>query len=57
VRRGLRRRAVRYREAELREALQWTIGLELFLLARDPWRIVLTTGSTRTARRSRAIRT
>ncbi len=24
-------------------ALQWAIGLELFLLVRDPWRIFLTT--------------
>jgi len=33
----------RYREQSYVNALQWTIGLELFLLARDPWRIVLTT--------------
>src|SRR2546428_2241649 len=24
-------------------ALQWAVGLELFLLARDPWRVVLST--------------
>ena len=33
----------RYREQSYVNALQWAIGLELFLLARDPWRIVLTT--------------
>jgi formylmethanofuran dehydrogenase subunit A len=33
----------RYREQSYVNALQWTIGLELFLLVRDPWRIVLTT--------------
>lgn len=33
----------RYREESYVHALQWTIGLELFLLVRDPWRVVLTT--------------
>ena len=33
----------RYREQSYVNALQWTIGLELFLRVRDPWRIVLTT--------------
>ncbi len=33
----------RYREESYVNALQWTIGLELFLLVRDPWRVVLTT--------------
>jgi formylmethanofuran dehydrogenase subunit A len=33
----------RYREASYVNALQWAIGLELFLLVDDPWRIVLTT--------------
>jgi formylmethanofuran dehydrogenase subunit A len=33
----------RYREQSVVNALQWTIGLELFLQVRDPWRIVLTT--------------
>jgi formylmethanofuran dehydrogenase subunit A len=32
-----------YREASLVNALQWAIGLEWFLLVRDPWRIALTT--------------
>ena len=32
-----------YREQSYVNALQWTIGLELFLLHPDPWRIVLTT--------------
>lgn len=32
-----------YRESALVNALQWAIGLELFLLVRDPWRIFLTT--------------
>src|SRR2546426_3864104 len=32
-----------YRESTLVSALQWAIGLELFLLVRDPWRIFLTT--------------
>ncbi|HYS13615.1 MAG TPA: formylmethanofuran dehydrogenase subunit A [Burkholderiaceae bacterium] len=33
----------RYREESYVNALQWAIGLELFLLVDDPWRIVLTT--------------
>ena len=33
----------RYRERNLVNALQWCVGLELFLLIRDPWRICLTT--------------
>ena len=33
----------RYRESSYVNALQWAIGLELFLLVKDPWRIVLTT--------------
>lgn len=33
----------RYRERSYVNALQWTIGLELFLQVRDPWRVVLTT--------------
>lgn len=33
----------RYRERNFVNALQWAIGLELFLLVRDPWRIFLTT--------------
>ena len=33
----------RYREQSYVNALQWVIGLELFLLVRDPWRIALTT--------------
>jgi formylmethanofuran dehydrogenase subunit A len=33
----------RYRERNVVNALQWAIGLELFLLVRDPWRIYLTT--------------
>jgi formylmethanofuran dehydrogenase subunit A len=32
-----------YRERDYVHALQWGIGLELFLLSRDPWRIVLST--------------
>ena len=32
-----------YRERNYVHALQWAIGLELFLLSRDPWRIVLST--------------
>ena len=32
-----------YREQSYVNALQWTIGLELFLLMDDPWRVVLTT--------------
>jgi formylmethanofuran dehydrogenase subunit A len=32
-----------YREASLINAIQWAIGLEWFLLVRDPWRIALTT--------------
>ena len=33
----------RYREQSYVNALQWAIGLELFLLVSDPWRVVLTT--------------
>lgn len=32
-----------YREASAMSALQWVVGLELFLLAEDPWRVVLST--------------
>src|SRR5918998_455995 len=32
-----------YREPNYVHALQWGIGLELFLLSRDPWRVVLST--------------
>ena len=33
----------RYREQSYVNALQWVIGLEIFLLVKDPWRVVLTT--------------
>jgi formylmethanofuran dehydrogenase subunit A len=33
----------RYRDADYVSALQWAIGLELFLLVDDPWRVFLTT--------------
>ncbi|BCG03794.1 formylmethanofuran dehydrogenase subunit A (plasmid) [Paraburkholderia sp. PGU19] len=33
----------RYRETSYVNALQWTIGLELFLLVNNPWQITLTT--------------
>ncbi len=33
----------RYREQSFVNALQWAIGLELFLLIDDPWRVFLTT--------------
>jgi formylmethanofuran dehydrogenase subunit A len=33
----------RYRDRNFVNALQWCVGLELFLLVRDPWRIFLTT--------------
>lgn len=33
----------RYREQSYVNALQWAIGLEIFLLVTDPWRVVLTT--------------
>ncbi len=32
-----------YREKAAVAALQWAVGLELFLLASDPWRVVLST--------------
>jgi formylmethanofuran dehydrogenase subunit A len=32
-----------YREKAGVAALQWAVGLELFLLAKDPWRVVLST--------------
>jgi formylmethanofuran dehydrogenase subunit A len=33
----------KYRDGDFVNALQWAIGLELFLLVRDPWRVFLTT--------------
>jgi formylmethanofuran dehydrogenase subunit A len=33
----------RYRDSNFVNALQWAIGLEIFLLVNDPWRIFLTT--------------
>ena len=33
----------RYREKSYVNALQWIIGLEIFLLVNDPWRVALTT--------------
>ncbi len=33
----------RYRHSQYVHALQWTIGLELFLRVQDPWRLLLTT--------------
>ena len=33
----------RYRDKNFVNALQWAIGLELFLLVEDPWRVFLTT--------------
>jgi formylmethanofuran dehydrogenase subunit A len=33
----------RYRDSSFVNALQWAIGLELFLRMRDPWRVFLTT--------------
>ncbi len=33
----------RYRESSFVNALQWAIGLEIFLQAKDPWQVVLTT--------------
>jgi formylmethanofuran dehydrogenase subunit A len=33
----------RYRDQSFVNALQWSIGLEIFLSVRDPWRIFLTT--------------
>ena len=32
-----------YREASYVHALQWALGLELFLLSQDPWRLVFST--------------
>src|SRR5690606_25664483 len=34
---------IRYKNTNLVHAWQWAIGLEWFLLVRDPWRIALTT--------------
>ena len=33
----------RYRDKNFVNALQWCIGLEIFLLVNDPWRVFLTT--------------
>lgn len=33
----------RYRDKNFVHALQWAIGLEIFLLMKDPWRVFLTT--------------
>jgi len=35
----------RYEERAAVSSLQWAVGLELFLLATDPWRVVLSTDS------------
>ncbi|MFL5518847.1 MAG: formylmethanofuran dehydrogenase subunit A [Gemmatimonadales bacterium] len=35
----------RYEERAAVSALQWAVGLELFLLSADPWRVVLSTDS------------
>ena len=35
----------RYEERAAVSSLQWAVGLELFLLAADPWRVVLSTDS------------
>ena len=32
-----------YKEKAAVSALQWVVGLELFLLSADPWRVVLST--------------
>jgi formylmethanofuran dehydrogenase subunit A len=34
---------MRYRDKSFVNALQWAIGLEMFLLVEDPWRVFLTT--------------
>jgi formylmethanofuran dehydrogenase subunit A len=34
---------IRYRDQQYVNSLQWTIGLELMLLVKDPWRVFLTT--------------
>jgi formylmethanofuran dehydrogenase subunit A len=34
---------IEYRNKSLVHALQWAIGLEWYLLARDPWRVVMST--------------
>lgn len=34
---------IRYREGDFVSAVQWAIGLELFLLIDDPWRVFFTT--------------
>jgi formylmethanofuran dehydrogenase subunit A len=34
---------IRYKNKSLVHALQWAIGLEWYLLARDPWRVVMST--------------
>ena len=33
----------KYRDKNFVNALQWAIGLEIFLLVNDPWRVFLTT--------------
>ena len=39
----LRHRPATYKEKAAVSALQWAVGLELFLLSADPWRVVLST--------------
>ncbi len=34
---------IEYRNKSLIHAIQWAVGLEWFLMVRDPWRVVLTT--------------
>ncbi|MFG3590913.1 hypothetical protein [Bradyrhizobium sp. RDI18] len=46
----------KYRDKSFVNALQWAIGLELFLLVNDPWRLFLRP-TIQTAVRSPGIRT
>jgi len=51
VRRRLRVGSVRYRERTSSIAMQRAIGVELFLLGEDPWRVFLTTDPPNGGRR------
>ncbi len=41
---------VEYRDKSFVHALQWAIGLEWYLLAKDPWRIAMSTDHPTAAR-------
>ena len=45
----------RYRDRNFVNALQWAIGLELFLLGKDPWQVVLQSDAVPIRQRDSAV--